>query len=106
MGGGAGRGSHAWERLLTLALLRPPPRPRYSAEAQALDHQCSCCKEGRTSQREVELSCPDGSSRKHRYTHIETCSCQDTVCGLPRAQRRAPSRERRASPRGLPLGRD
>ncbi|XP_032214220.1 mucin-2 [Mustela erminea] len=79
---------------------------KYSAEAQALDHQCSCCKEGRTSQREVELSCPDGSSRKHRYTHIESCSCQDTVCGLPRAQRRAPGRERRASPRGLPLGRD
>ncbi|XP_044922727.1 mucin-2 [Mustela putorius furo] len=79
---------------------------KYSAEAQALDHQCSCCKEGRTSQREVELSCPDGSSRKHRYTHIESCSCQDTVCGLPRAQRRAPGLERRASPRGLPLGRD
>ncbi|XP_022362268.1 mucin-2 [Enhydra lutris kenyoni] len=79
---------------------------KYSAEAQALDHQCSCCKEGRTSQREVELSCPDGSSRKHSYTHIESCSCQDTVCGLPRAQHRAPGRQRRASPRGLHPGRD
>ncbi|XP_012507386.1 PREDICTED: mucin-2 [Propithecus coquereli] len=54
----------------------------YSAEAQSLDHRCSCCKEERTSQREVVLSCPDGSSLKHTYTHIESCLCQDTVCGL------------------------
>ncbi|EFB20021.1 hypothetical protein PANDA_008861, partial [Ailuropoda melanoleuca] len=73
----------------------------YSAEAQALDHRCSCCKEERTSQREVELSCPDGSSQKYTYTHIESCQCQDTVCGLPRAQRSVPGRARRASPRGL-----
>lgn len=72
---------------------------RYSAEAQALDHKCSCCKEERTSRREVQLLCPDGSSRKHTYTHIESCLCQDTLCELPQAQRRAPGRARRS---GLP----
>uniref|UniRef100_A0A671FMS9 Mucin 2, oligomeric mucus/gel-forming n=1 Tax=Rhinolophus ferrumequinum TaxID=59479 RepID=A0A671FMS9_RHIFE len=60
----------------------------YSAEAQALDHKCSCCKEQRTSRRQVVLSCPDGSSRSHTYTHIESCLCQDTVCEIPLAQRR------------------
>lgn len=71
----------------------------YSAEAQALDHKCSCCKEESTSRREVQLLCPDGSSRKHTYTHIESCLCQDTLCELPQAQRRAPGRARRS---GLP----
>lgn len=68
----------------------------YSAEAQALDHQCSCCKEERTRQREAVLSCPDGSSRTHTYTHIESCLCQDTACEPVRAQRSAPSRARRS----------
>ncbi|XP_012668768.1 mucin-2 [Otolemur garnettii] len=70
----------------------------YSAEAQSLDHRCSCCKEEKTSQREVALRCPDGSFLSHTYTHIDSCLCQDTVCGLPRAQPGAHSRARR-SPR-------
>ncbi|XP_037587082.1 mucin-2 [Cebus imitator] len=68
----------------------------YSAEAQALDHSCSCCKEEKTSQREVVLDCPNGGSLMHTYTHIETCQCQDTVCALPastsRRARRSPMR--------------
>lgn len=80
------------------------PAPRYSAEAQALDHKCSCCKEQRTSRRQVVLSCPDGSSRSHTYTHIESCLCQDTVCEIPQAQRRAPSRARRSGSQALRPG--
>nr|CAI9704871.1 unnamed protein product [Rangifer tarandus platyrhynchus] len=72
----------------------------YSAEAQALDHRCSCCKEHRTSQREVTLQCPDGGTLRHTYTHIDSCLCQDTLCEPP-AQRRA----RRSSPLGVALGR-
>lgn len=73
----------------------------YSAEAQALDHKCSCCKEEHTSQREVELRCPDGGLRRHTYTHIESCLCQDSVCEPLPAQHRAPSRARRAGLLGL-----
>lgn len=72
----------------------------YSAEAQALDHRCSCCKEQRTSQREVTLRCPDGGTLRHTYTHIDSCLCQDTLCEPP-AQRRA----RRSLPLGVAPGR-
>ncbi|XP_032003080.1 mucin-2-like [Hylobates moloch] len=72
----------------------------YSAEAQTLDHRCSCCKEEKTSQREVVLSCPNGGSLTHTYTHIESCQCQDTVCGLPTGT----SRRARRSPRHLGSG--
>uniref|UniRef100_A0A8D1KDD1 Mucin-2 n=1 Tax=Sus scrofa TaxID=9823 RepID=A0A8D1KDD1_PIG len=71
----------------------------YSAQAQSLDHKCSCCKEYRTSQREVTLQCPDGGTLSHTYTHIESCLCQDTVCQLP-SQRRT----RRSGPRVLGPG--
>lgn len=83
------------------ALTAVLPSPgRYSLEAQSLDHRCSCCKEERTSQREVELQCPTGGSIKHTYTHIESCLCQDTSCEPRRAQRHAPHPARRSSPRG------
>lgn len=72
----------------------------YSLEAQSLDHRCSCCKEERTSQREVELPCPTGGSIKHTYTHIESCLCQDTSCEPRRAQSHVPHPARRSSPRG------
>uniref|UniRef100_A0A8C6QM28 Uncharacterized protein n=2 Tax=Nannospalax galili TaxID=1026970 RepID=A0A8C6QM28_NANGA len=58
----------------------------YSAEVQALDHRCSCCKEEKTTEQEVVLECPDGSGLTHSYTHIESCLCQDTVCQFPPAQ--------------------
>lgn len=76
----------------------PVLAPRYSAHAQALDHRCSCCKEERTSEREVVLDCPNGGTLAHTYTHIESCLCQDSVCGLPLAPQ---SRVRRSSPRLL-----
>ncbi|KAL6085445.1 hypothetical protein STEG23_022751, partial [Scotinomys teguina] len=51
----------------------------YSALVQDLDHRCSCCKEERTSQRQVTLECPDGRELSHTYTHIESCLCQDSA---------------------------
>ena len=92
--GGGGCAHPRGRRTLT------PPSPRYSAEAQALDHRCSCCREQRTSQREVTLRCPDGGTLRYTYTHVDSCLCQDTVCELP-AQRRA----RRSSALGVAPGR-
>ncbi|XP_072826843.1 mucin-2 [Vicugna pacos] len=73
----------------------------YSAQAQALDHRCSCCKEQRTSQRQVALQCPGGGTLSHTYTHIESCGCQNTTCELLSPQDRA----RRSIPRLLAPGR-
>nr|XP_023510581.1 mucin-2 [Equus caballus] len=68
----------------------------YSAEAQALDHRCTCCKEGRTSQRKVVLDCPHGGSLDYTYTHIESCLCRDTTCEPLPPQGSTPSRVRRS----------
>lgn len=71
---------------------------RYSAEAQSMDHRCSCCKEVKTSQKVVELTCEGGGTLAHEYTYIESCGCQDSVCGIPLAEDRkvTQSRSRRA----------
>ena len=92
--GGGGRARPSGRRTLS------PPSRRYSAEAQALDHRCSCCREQRTSQREVTLQCPGGRTLRYTYTHVDSCLCQDTLCELP-AQRRA----RRSLPLGVAPGR-
>ncbi|NXJ43394.1 MUC2L protein, partial [Ciconia maguari] len=52
----------------------------YSAEANSMEHSCSCCRESRTTVREVELKCPTGQSISHKYIYVESCSCQDTEC--------------------------
>ncbi|XP_046898338.1 intestinal mucin-like protein [Hypomesus transpacificus] len=52
----------------------------YSMEANVVMHQCSCCQEASTSQRQVELKCGDGSTVTHTYIHINTCSCHVTDC--------------------------
>ncbi|XP_010009393.1 PREDICTED: intestinal mucin-like protein [Nestor notabilis] len=52
----------------------------YSAEANSLDHSCSCCRESRTTMKEVKLNCPTGHSISHKYVYVEGCSCQDTEC--------------------------
>ncbi|KAM6980471.1 intestinal mucin-like protein [Aplochiton taeniatus] len=52
----------------------------YSATANKMMHQCQCCQEMTTSQRETELSCLDGSKVKHIYITVETCSCRVTEC--------------------------
>ncbi|XP_061236401.1 mucin-2 [Neopsephotus bourkii] len=57
----------------------------YSAEANSLDHSCSCCRESRTTMKKVKLRCPNGSSISHKYIYVESCSCQDTECSNSRS---------------------
>ncbi|NXW36254.1 MUC2L protein, partial [Phaetusa simplex] len=52
----------------------------YSAEANSMEHSCSCCRETRTAVRKAELKCPNGYSISHEYIYVESCSCQDTEC--------------------------
>ncbi|XP_047436677.1 LOW QUALITY PROTEIN: mucin-5AC-like [Mugil cephalus] len=58
----------------------------YSTKMKALEHTCSCCREMTTSERKVQLSCPDNTEVTHTYTYIESCGCLNTACearGLP-----------------------
>ncbi|NWY35938.1 MUC2L protein, partial [Sylvia atricapilla] len=57
----------------------------YSAEANSMDHSCSCCRETETTEKYVVLKCPGGHSVSHKYIYVESCSCQDTVCGIPQS---------------------
>uniref|UniRef100_A0A8C0UJE9 Mucin 2, oligomeric mucus/gel-forming n=1 Tax=Cyanistes caeruleus TaxID=156563 RepID=A0A8C0UJE9_CYACU len=52
----------------------------YSAEANSMDHSCSCCRETQTTEKHVVLRCPGGHSMSHKYVYVESCSCQDTEC--------------------------
>ncbi|NXS61357.1 MUC2L protein, partial [Brachypteracias leptosomus] len=52
----------------------------YSAEANSMDHSCSCCRESRATLKEVKLKCPHGHSISHKYMYVESCACQDTEC--------------------------
>ncbi|NXW83947.1 MUC2L protein, partial [Alopecoenas beccarii] len=54
----------------------------YSAEANSMEHSCSCCRESKTIVKDVELKCPNGHSISHNYVYVESCSCQDTECSL------------------------
>lgn len=58
---------------------------RYSAEANSMDHSCSCCRETSTTEKYVVLKCPGGHSVSHKYVYVESCSCQDTECSLPQS---------------------
>ncbi|XP_057881760.1 mucin-2 [Melospiza georgiana] len=55
----------------------------YSAEANSMDHSCSCCRETRTTEKYVVLKCPGGHAVSHKYIYVESCSCQDTECQRP-----------------------
>lgn len=63
---------------------------RYSAIANMIVHNCDCCQETQTIQKEAELSCADGSTVKHVYTVVEACQCKPSQCPepTPKAQRR------------------
>lgn len=64
---------------------------RYSAAANKMMHNCECCQEITTSQKEVELACADGSTVKHVYTVVEACRCTAAECVMqptPKTQRR------------------
>lgn len=63
---------------------------RYSSAANKMMHSCECCQETKTSQKEAELSCVDGSKVKHVYTVVEACQCTPARCvePTPKSQRR------------------
>ncbi|EMP29363.1 Mucin-2 [Chelonia mydas] len=52
----------------------------YSAEANSMEHKCSCCREAATSKKQVLLQCPDGKSVMHSYLHVDRCECLSTEC--------------------------
>ncbi|NWX79439.1 MUC2L protein, partial [Alca torda] len=65
----------------------------YSAEANSMEHSCSCCRETRTTVRKAELKCPNGHTISHRYIYVESCSCQDTECSSSSQSRELQSTE-------------
>ncbi|XP_061669358.1 mucin-2-like [Syngnathoides biaculeatus] len=60
----------------------------YSAAADAISRQCDCCHESATGRRQVELTCPDGSTQLHSATVVEACHCAPTACGAAGPERR------------------
>uniref|UniRef100_A0A674J071 VWFC domain-containing protein n=1 Tax=Terrapene triunguis TaxID=2587831 RepID=A0A674J071_9SAUR len=55
----------------------------YSAEANSMEHKCSCCREAATSEKQVLLECPNGKSLIHKYLHVDRCECLDSECTQP-----------------------
>ncbi|XP_070819696.1 mucin-5AC-like [Chaetodon trifascialis] len=52
----------------------------YSNKMRSLQHTCSCCQELATSERQIQLSCPDNTEITYTYTHIDDCGCLKTEC--------------------------
>ncbi|XP_070762888.1 intestinal mucin-like protein [Enoplosus armatus] len=73
----------------------------YSSKMRSLQHTCSCCQELATSERQIQLSCPDSTEITYSYTHIDACGCLDTECSVvgrsekAAAHSRAKTRRRR-----------
>ncbi|CAF93238.1 unnamed protein product, partial [Tetraodon nigroviridis] len=63
---------------------------RYSSAANQIVHDCECCQETKTIQKDTELFCDDGSVVKHAYVAVESCQCIASQCvtPTPKAQRR------------------
>ncbi|XP_072277618.1 mucin-5B-like [Pyxicephalus adspersus] len=52
----------------------------YSADSNKMEHKCSCCQEVKTSKKEVNLKCLDGTSTVYTYLYAEECGCKTTEC--------------------------
>lgn len=58
---------------------------RYSAEAQAMQRQCTCCRETSTHQQAVTMQCPGGTAVQRTYTHVDACGCAPSCAPSPAA---------------------
>ncbi|XP_051548147.1 mucin-2-like [Myxocyprinus asiaticus] len=52
----------------------------YSMQKDKMMHSCSCCREEKTSRKEVKLKCPDDSEILYYYDYVESCRCTPTEC--------------------------
>ncbi|KAM5248547.1 mucin-5B [Ctenodactylus gundi] len=52
-----------------------PGVSKYSMEMQAMDQQCSCCREERTHEKAVFLQCSNGTGIWRTFTQVDECSC-------------------------------
>ncbi|XP_043915137.1 mucin-2-like [Protopterus annectens] len=53
----------------------------YSAEANKMEHTCSCCQEVKTHNETIVLACPDETTIDYSYIFVDKCDCQDITCG-------------------------
>uniref|UniRef100_A0A8D0GA20 Mucin-5AC n=1 Tax=Sphenodon punctatus TaxID=8508 RepID=A0A8D0GA20_SPHPU len=51
---------------------------KYSLEARAMQHNCTCCQELKSHKREVTLTCRDGTSINYDYIYVDQCQCMST----------------------------
>ncbi|MGH0127546.1 UNVERIFIED_CONTAM: hypothetical protein FKN15_031300 [Acipenser sinensis] len=56
------------------------PNSRYSSESNSMMHSCTCCRETKTSEKKITLSCPDNTTIDYSYIYVEECGCQNTEC--------------------------
>ncbi|XP_059007712.1 mucin-5B isoform X2 [Mustela lutreola] len=61
-----------------------PGLSKYSAEAQAMERQCTCCRETEAHEEVVTLRCPDGTAVRRTYTHVDKCSCAPACVHSPK----------------------
>ncbi|XP_036077518.1 mucin-5B [Rousettus aegyptiacus] len=62
-----------------------PGVSKYSAEAQAMQRQCTCCRETSTHQQAVTMQCPGGTAVQRTYTHVDACGCAPSCAPSPAA---------------------
>ncbi|KAG5273593.1 hypothetical protein AALO_G00153210 [Alosa alosa] len=53
---------------------------KYSMEMNTIMHSCACCVEQKTSQRETEMRCTNGTTITQSYVYIEECGCETQKC--------------------------
>ncbi|XP_076411393.1 mucin-5B [Peromyscus maniculatus bairdii] len=63
---------------------------KYSMEAQAMEHQCTCCQESKVHDVAVTMQCPNGTVIQHTYSHIDECSCALACSFLPMTSMNTP----------------
>ncbi|XP_067349506.1 mucin-5AC-like isoform X4 [Channa argus] len=54
----------------------------YSTKMRSLQHSCSCCQELATTERQIQLFCPDNTEITYTYTHIDACGCLKSECSV------------------------